>query len=114
MHEASIALNVIEIITEQCRQQGYSAIESVRLEIGTASGLLPDSLRFAFDIIKKGTIANDAELILDINLVGGHCQDCKTKFESKERLVFACPACGSSSIRINKGHEMKIVDMEVN
>lgn len=114
MHEASIALSILEIVLKQCRQEGYSSVESVRLEIGTAAGIMPESLRFAFDIAKKGTPADEAELVLNINPVGGICQDCGKNFASEERFVFACPACGSSSLLVNKGREMRIIDMEVN
>jgi hydrogenase nickel incorporation protein HypA/HybF len=113
MHEASIAISLLETVSEQCLKLGYSSIESVRLKVGKAAGILPDSLLFAFDIAKTGTIANEAELIIDFILLGGHCLDCNASFESEERYIFACPVCDSRSIKITQGDEMQIVDMEV-
>lgn len=113
MHEASIAISLLETVSEQCLREGYSSIEKVRLKLGKAAGVMPDALLFAFDIVKKDTIACEAELIIDFILLGGHCLDCNARFESAERYIFACPACDSRSIKITRGDEMQIVDMEV-
>jgi len=114
MHEASIAISLIETITGLCRQEGYSSIESVRVKVRKAAGILPDALIFAFDAAKEGTSASRAELIIEHVLLGGFCGDCGAEFESEERYIFACPVCGSSGFKITRGDEMQIVDMEVN
>ena len=44
MHEASIALSVLEIAVDKCRKAGYNRIELIRLKIGRASGIMPDAL----------------------------------------------------------------------
>jgi hydrogenase nickel incorporation protein HypA/HybF len=113
MHEASIAISLLETVSELCKKEGYSSIESVRLRVGKAAGVLPDALMFAFDIAKTGTLANEAELIIEYIPMGGHCLECKLQFESEERYIFACPECHSRSIKITQGAEMQIVDMEV-
>ena len=114
MHEASIAISLIETITDLCRQEGYSSIESVRLKVGKAAGILPEALLFAFDAAKAGTSASRAELIIEPVLLGGFCRECGSEFESEERYIYACPVCKSSSFQITRGDEMQIIDMEVN
>jgi hydrogenase nickel incorporation protein HypA/HybF len=114
MHEASIAISLLETVSALCRQEGYDSIESVRLRIGKAAGILPDALLFAFDVAKAGTIASQAELIIEFVLLGGCCNDCGSQFESDERFIYSCPACNSSAIKITRGNEMQIIDMEVN
>ena len=114
MHEASIVLSILDAVTEQCRKEGYGSIQSVRVRIGKAAGILPDALVFAFDIAKNSTIAENAELVIELVRVGGDCQDCGRDFEiDGSRFVYECPNCGSASIKVNKGYEMQIVDMEV-
>ena len=114
MHEASIAISLIETVSDLCQQEGYSSIESVRLKVGRAAGILPDALLFAFDVAKAGTLASQAELIIEYVLLGGFCSECGSQFESEERYIFACPDCESSAIKITRGDEMQIIDMEVN
>lgn len=115
MHEASIAMSILDTVLGQCRRAGYGAIDSVRVQIGAAAGILPDALMFAFDVAKQETIAADAVLIIDHVPVGGICHGCGKKFEVNNNggFVFECPLCASRSIEINQGHEMRIVDMEV-
>jgi hydrogenase nickel incorporation protein HypA/HybF len=114
MHEVSIALSLLDLITAQCKKEGYHSIGSVRLRIGRASGILPDALLFAFDAIKADTFARDAVLVVDNVSLGGICTQCSSEFEVEEAYVLECPKCGSGSFRINKGYELDIVEMEVN
>ena len=108
-------MSILDTVIGQCRREGYQSIETVRVRIGKAAGILPDALSFAFDCAKAGTIAAGAELVIDHVAVGGSCNDCGREFElSEERwFVFCCPACNSSSIRVEQGDEMQIVDMDV-
>lgn len=113
MHEASVALGILDIIVGRCMGEGYKSIESVRLKIGRASGILPEALIFGFDAAKAETIAAEARLFIDIVPLGGFCSSCRTNFEVDGAYVFMCPLCGSLSFRIDRGYEMEIVDMEV-
>lgn len=114
MHEASIAISLIETVADLCQKEGYSSIESVRLKVGKAAGILPDALLFAFDVAKAGTPASQAQLIIEYIPLGGFCRECSSEFESEERFIYSCPDCQSSAIKITRGDEMQIVDMEVN
>ncbi len=114
MHEASIAISLIETVADLCQKEGYSSIESVRLKVGKAAGILPDALLFAFDVAKAGTPASQAQLMIEYIPLGGFCRECGSQFESEERFIYSCPDCQSSAIKITRGDEMQIVDMEVN
>jgi len=114
MHEASIAISLLETVSDICQQEGYNSIESVRLKVGRAAGILPDALLFAFDVVKAGTIASQAELHIEYISLGGFCFVCGSQFDSEERYIYACPACKSRAIKITRGDEMQIIDMEVN
>lgn len=113
MHEASIALSMLNIITARCKEEGYSRINSVKVRIGRASGVLPESLSFAFDAAKTDTIAKDAELIIETIPLGGLCRDCGKSFEVDDTIVLNCPECSSPSFRIERGFEMDIIEIEV-
>lgn len=114
MHEASIAISLLEKVSGLCQKEGYDSIESVRVKVGKASGILPDALLFAFDIAKAGTLASQAELIIEHVAIGGFCSDCGSQFDSEKRYIYSCPACKSTAIKITRGDELQIIDMEVN
>jgi len=114
MHESSLAINIVDIAREQCRERGCKSVDSVTVRLGKASGVLPESLEFAFNALKENTIASNAKLVFEIVPVGGICQSCKKEFESHDApYVLACPHCGSTTFEINKGREMEIVSMEI-
>ncbi len=113
MHEASIALSLLDIVTQKCREEGYNRVNSIRVRIGRASGVLPEALSFAFDALKIDTIAKDAELLIESVSLGGVCSDCGRSFEVDDPIVLNCPECLSPSFRIERGFEMEMLEMDV-
>lgn len=115
MHETALALSILDIIVGKCREAGGHTVDSVRVRIGKAAGVLPDALLFAFDAAKAATVAERARLVIEPVPVGGVCNDCKKEFSVENvQFVFACPLCGSKSFEMTTGREMEIVDMEIN
>jgi hydrogenase nickel incorporation protein HypA/HybF len=114
MHEASIALSILDIAEKHCRRAGYSTVESVVVDIGTASGVLPEALSMAFEIAKADTIAHEASLIINTIPIGGHCTGCSGDFTSDELFILVCPNCGDRSFRILTGRELDIKEIEAN
>lgn len=113
MHEASIALSVLDAVIGKCVDEGYTTVESVRLRIGRASGILPEALIFSFNAAKINTIAGNADLLIDKIPLGGFCNSCRNEFETDEAYVLECPLCGGNSFRICKGYEMEIIEIDV-
>jgi len=115
MHETSIASELLNIAINECSKNGYSKIQTIKVIIGRATGVMPDALLFAFDILKENTSAENAQLIIEEIPVRGVCKDCGKEFESNEPyIVVACPVCGSFSLEITAGKELNITEMEVN
>ena len=113
MHEASIAMNILDTLSEQCRREGYSKISEVRVLIGAAANVLPEALAFTFDIVKKETIASEARLVIELVPLGGHCPACARDFTSEEPYIWQCPLCAAPGVEIRQGSELRIVSMEV-
>jgi len=114
MHEVSIALSLLDIVEKKCREAGYQSIDSVRVKVGKASGILPEAFSSALDVAKKDTLARHAEFMIDLVPLGGFCNGCGREFEMEGSYVLECPKCASLSFKINKGYELEIVDMDVN
>jgi len=112
MHELSIALSVLDIVTSTAAGAGLSRVGRVRLRIGKASGVLPEALRFAFECSRAGTPAAEAELEIEEVPVGGRCDTCDSDFTSPEPYVLACPLCGGGSFRVTSGDELSVLDLE--
>ncbi len=112
MHEMSIAMNVVEIVTSQALQNEAQKINSISLDIGCLAGVMIDSLEFCFTAVCKGTIAEGAELQIDEISAQGRCGDCSEEFKVESYLT-ACPSCGGFKIDIIQGQELKIRTINV-
>ncbi len=114
MHEASIANELLSLAIKECKNNGYNRIESIKINVGRATGIMTDALLFAFNVLKEGSIADKAILIIEEIPVSGICKDCGNRFESNENyLIFECPNCGSFSTELVSGKELNITEMEV-
>ncbi|MBU6450379.1 MAG: hydrogenase maturation nickel metallochaperone HypA [Cyanobacteria bacterium REEB67] len=107
MHELSITQNIVAIVAEQA---GEHKVLRVKLEIGERSAIVPDSIRFCFDVCSKGTIMEGALLEIDEIKAKGRCRHCRAEFPLNT-LAAACP-CGSREIECIAGEELKIKEME--
>jgi hydrogenase nickel incorporation protein HypA/HybF len=113
MHEVSIAQGLLDIAINSCKKQGFKGIELIKVKIGRASGVVPDSLLFAFEALKVGTIAEKAVLTIDEIPVSGFCKACSKHFSVDEAYVVACPLCGGTSFDVETGRELNVDEMEV-
>ena len=109
MHELGITRSVVGIVSERARGQ---KVLRVTLEVGKLSGLLPDAIRFCYDICAQGTPLEGSTLdIIDIE-GRGLCSACGAE-PVMAIPVGRCPICREPSLRIVAGTELKIKDMEV-
>ncbi len=108
MHELGIARNIVEIVAEQANGQ---QVNKVRLEIGKLSAVMPDAIRFCFDICTKETVLEGAELIIDEIEGRGKCADCGIEIVLGQ-LAAVC-SCGSRKVVCIAGQELRVKEMEV-
>ena len=112
MHEVSLMEQTLEIALENARSQGGNKIHTVKMRIGTISGVVPEALEFAFEVVTEGTMAEGATLEIEIVPVVCHCPHCGANFEPDE-LFYECPQCGNFSNQILAGKEIELTSLEV-
>ncbi len=112
MHEMSLCEGILQVLEEQAVLQSFREVRRVRLEIGRFAGIEPEALRFGFDVVTKGSLAEGAALEI-VELPGrAHCFDCGKTVELEDRLA-PCPKCGGGRLSPTGGDEMRIKDLEV-
>ncbi|HMK78634.1 MAG TPA: hydrogenase maturation nickel metallochaperone HypA [Xanthobacteraceae bacterium] len=111
MHEVSICGNLLALLDREAKRHGVERIVRVRLEIGRLSCLEPEALRFAFDAMRPGTIAEAAVLQIDQPPIRAACEDCGGTALLGARLD-RCPSCGGGRLRFETGDEMRLIEME--
>ena len=107
----SLMQGVLEIM-EDASQGQFAKVKKVWLEIGALSGVDPQAMDFCFDVVMRGTLAQDAVLEIIEKPGEGRCMEC-----SKPVLIAArydpCPHCGSHRIQVTGGEEMRVKELEV-
>ena len=102
----------VRLAVESARAQGASRIHELRLRVGVLSSAVPDALRFAFDAVSAGTMAEGASLSIETVPAKGWCATCAAEFGS-DGLLAECPRCGGWSDELRSGRELDIVSIEV-
>ena len=109
MHELGITENIVAIAVE------YAAglpVTNLTLEIGQLSAVMPEAIRFCFDVCSQGTVLEGATLEI-IEVPGlGRCRQCGTEISLAQPWGL-CDRCGSVELEIIQGEELKIKEMEV-
>jgi len=108
VHELAIAESVADTVTQ--RLPG-AKVTCVRLEIGALSGVVPDSIRFCFDLATEGTGLAGAALEITEPPARCRCRACGAEFQPDSPVVL-CP-CGSADVAVLAGEELKILSVQV-
>ena len=111
MHETAIVTGLMRIIETQAAGQGTTRVSQVRLKVGRLRAVEPQQLASCFELFAEGTVAEGAELIIDVVGVRGRCRACGHAFDIL-RFRFECPACGGNDIEVTQGQELYIESFE--
>lgn len=112
MHEMTIAMNIVDIVCQKADKEKAVKVNSVKLVIGELSGIMINSLEFCFEAACKNTIADGAELKINIINAEAFCKSCKKNF-SIESDFSPCPTCNDFNFELIKGKEFSIKSFNI-
>jgi len=112
MHELALMEELHRIALAAAAAQGAQRIHSVMLRVGRLSGVDPDALAFAFEVVMAGGISEGARLELEVVPTRCRCGGCGQRFEPVD-VIFACPICGELSADVLRGRELELTGLEV-
>jgi hydrogenase nickel incorporation protein HypA/HybF len=112
MHEFSIMQSALEMAGKNARAAGATQIHRLRVRVGALSGVVPEALRFAFDGLKSGTVAEAAELEIEEVPAVCWCPACALEFEVPGPL-YECPHCHQPGGQLRRGRELELASLEV-
>lgn len=112
MHELSIAMDVVEKLTDDLADEP-GEVSSVRLRVGALSGVVPDALRFAWDAACLDTRLAGSELEIDQVAARIWCDACGRERAMPDTFSMRCPICSDLSSRLVAGCELEILSVEL-
>ena len=112
MHELSVCLALLTQIEKIAAEHGSSSVSRVELSVGPLSGVEPELLRNAYPLAAAGTIAENAELVIQSAGIVVHCDECGAESEALVNRLL-CAACGGYRTRVSSGDEMMLQRVEL-
>lgn len=102
MHEASLVTSLLRQVDELVVGNGGGQVAEIRIEVGLLAGVESVLLSEVFRRLRVGTVAADAELIVDAVGLTCRCRACQLGYVIDE-LRFVCPTCGGGDVDVTAG-----------
>jgi hydrogenase nickel incorporation protein HypA/HybF len=112
MHEMSLMEALVDLAEEEARKADASRISVVRLAVGALSHVDPESLRFCFDAVARGSMCEGAQFDLVPVPGAGWCLDCGKEVAISERFG-PCPHCNGFHVQMTRGDDFRLLELEV-
>lgn len=112
MHEFAIAQSLIGIIEQEVLPYTEAKVTRVRVLIGKLSGVIPDALKFAFEAISVGGIAEGASLEIEEVPLRIRCHQCGEVFPVADPFL-TCSSCEGTDVEMVTGRELEIRSIEI-
>jgi hydrogenase nickel incorporation protein HypA/HybF len=107
MHELSICASVAKVVDEHAAGQ---PVAQVVLDIGQLRQVIPDTLRYSWEIVVADTDLAGSELVINHIPAVIACRACGTE-TTLTVPVFRC-GCGSTDVDVTSGQELLVRSLE--
>ena len=109
MHELALMESLVQAVSEHV---GDQRVAIVRVEVGQLTAVVPEALRFCFDVCARGTCMDGAELEI-IEIPGwATCRACGAAAAVGGALLL-CSQCGGADVDVTSGQELRLKNLEV-
>jgi hydrogenase nickel incorporation protein HypA/HybF len=112
MHEYSLTQAILQTALQHAQQASAAKLARVNLIIGEYCDEHEESIRFYWDDLAKGTMAQGAELHFERVPAELKCLDCGHAFHPTEEACL-CPACSSRRLRLLSGDDVRLESIEI-
>jgi hydrogenase nickel incorporation protein HypA/HybF len=110
MHELGVVIEVIKTVEQFAAENGVTKIDTVVLQIGELSSIIPQYVHSVYPAAVDGTAMQDTKLKIEILPGNARCKDCGKVFNVREHNA-QCPACGSKQMELLGGREFFIKEI---
>jgi len=111
VHELPITQRLLNTALERAEQAGARHILRLNLVVSERSAIVGESVRFYWDIISRGTMAEGAKLHFEWTPVQMECLACDSVFPLDGQ--YACPACGQGRVAAVNGDVFQLESIDV-
>ena len=115
MHELSLTEGLVQQALSEAEKANAKKVISVSVSIGAMSGVFKDSIEFCYPLVAEGSILHGSDLIIEDIPVKIMCKSCQieSELENIKNILFSCPKCNSTEIKVIAGKDFKLTSMEI-
>lgn len=110
MHELGVVFEVVKTIEDFARTNGLKEIDTIVLQVGELSSMIPKYLKDCFPAAIDGTALVDTKLKIEILPGNGMCNKCHKVFNILKNMSI-CPHCQSEEWELISGKEFMIKEV---
>ncbi len=113
MHELGIVFHIIRSVKEVAIENGATHIDSVTLDVGEVSLVIPSYLEDCRKwACSKEEMMNGCKLIINVIKGVTYCEDCQKTYETV-KYAKICPYCQSEHTYLKEGDQVEIKEISV-
>jgi len=112
MHELAICQSLMDQVTGIALERDAQSVTSVIVGIGPLSGVEAPLLKNAYSIARAGTVAENAELVIECLPLRVRCTQCDSESEVLPNKL-TCKQCGDWRTTLISGDEMMLLKVEL-
>jgi len=110
LHELGVLIEVIKTVENVAEKNGVTKIDTLVLQIGELSSMIPRYIEACYPAAVDGTILQETKLKIEILPGNAICKKCNKVFNLIENHS-KCPYCESEDWEILSGKEFMIKEI---
>jgi len=112
MHEYAVTKSMLDMVLAEADKANAARVTEIRIAIGEMSTVVDESVQLYFEIMRQGTIAQDAKLTFRKITARFLCSACGHEYDKPTQGI-DCPACGSLGVPTKIGREFYVESMDI-
>ena len=112
MHELAICQSLMDQVEDIARERDAHSVISIVVGMGPLAGVEVQLLKNAYPIASAGTVAEDAELVIEMLPIRVKCSQCGSESDALPNKL-TCKQCGDWHTTLISGDEMMLMSVEL-
>ena len=109
MHEMALAEGILSVVLDA---SAGAIVRKVELQVGALQLVVPESLRFSFELVSAGTPAEGAVVEVRETPARLRCRACRSETLLRQP-PFQCERCASTDVTVISGDEVIVESVEL-
>ncbi len=110
MHEIGVVIEVIKKVERFAKQNSVTKIDTLVLQIGELSSMIPRYVEACFPAAIEGTMLEDTKIKIEVIPANAICKTCNSVYNVIEHKN-VCPKCEGKESELLSGREFMIKEI---